>query len=82
MKAISHTPIIPLLVFALFFSAGLLSWRGDSRAQLQELSLDFAEQARKESVLGRVRPEFKAIGIETEYLPTFEEFPKAEIRFG
>ncbi len=33
-------------------------------------------------MLGRVRPEFKAIRIETEYLPNFEEFPKAELRFG
>ena len=53
-----------------------------AQAQLQELSLDFAEQARKESTLGRVRPELKAIGIETEYLPSFEEFHKAEVRFG
>ncbi|MBT5675094.1 MAG: outer membrane beta-barrel protein [Rhodospirillaceae bacterium] len=73
---------VRLLAFGLLLSAGLCLWRGEARAQLQELSLDFAEQARKESVLGRVRPEFKAIGIETEYLPSFEEFPKAEVRFG
>jgi hypothetical protein len=59
------------LIFALFLAAGFLVWHGEARAQLQELSLDFAEQARKESVLGRVRPEFRAIGIETEYLPSF-----------
>ena len=70
------------LLVAPLLAAGLMPWHGEARAQLRELSLDFAEQARKESVLGRVRPEFKAIGIETEYLPSFEEFPKAEMRFG
>ena len=82
MTALSHILAIRLLVFALFLGAGLILWRGEARAQLQELGLDFAEQARKESVLGRTRPEFKAIGIETEYLPTFENFPKGEFRFG
>jgi hypothetical protein len=74
--------IVRLFAIGLIFSAGWCLWHGEARAQLQELSVDFAEQARKESVLGRVRPEFKAIGMETEYLPSFEEFPKAEMRFG
>lgn len=82
MTALSHILAFRLLVFALLFSAGLVLGRGEARAQLQELSQDFAEQARKESVFGRVRQEFKAIGIETEYLPTFENFPKGEFRFG
>lgn len=71
-----------LLLFTLLLGVGLLPWRSEASAQLQELGLDFAKQAVKESVLGRTRPEFKAIGIETEYLPTFENFPKAEFRFG
>ena len=71
-----------LLLFTLLLGVGLLPWQSEARAQLQELGLDFAKQARTESVLGRTRPEFKAIGIETEYIPTFENFPKAEIRFG
>ena len=82
MTALSRILAIRLLTFALILGAGLLLSRGEAWAQLQELGLDFAEQARKESVLGRVRPEFKAIGIETEYLPTFENFPKGEFRFG
>jgi hypothetical protein len=82
MIAPKSVAALRLLAFGLMLSAGLCLWRGDARAQLQELSLDFAEQARKESVFGRVRPEFKAIGIETEYLPSFEEFPKAELRAG
>ncbi len=82
MIASAQGLILRSFIFALLFGAALVLGRSDAWAQLQELSLDFAEQARKESVLGRVRPEFKAIGIETEYLPSFEEFPKAEIRFG
>ena len=82
MTARAHIMALRLPAFALLFAAAMLLWGGESSAQLQELSLDFAEQARKESVLGRVRPEFKAIGLETEYLPSFEEFPKAEFRFG
>ncbi len=82
MTAITNILAFRLLVFALLFSAGLVLGHGEARAQLQELALDFAEQARKESVLGRTRQEFNAIGIETEYLPTFENFPKGEFRFG
>ena len=67
MTAHSHILAIRLLTFALILGAGLLLSRGETWAQLQELGLDFAEQARKESVLGRVRPEFKAIGIEIRY---------------
>ena len=55
MTALSHILAFRLLIFALLFSASLVLGRGEARAQLQELSLDFAEQARKESVLGRTR---------------------------